>query len=128
MTHQVQWRPGDGFLEYWVMSKGPPSPLYLLFNLAGAALVYGGALALGDRTHRAPWSWLVTLGKASLFVYVMHLILYKGFAWMGYRIAHEHHSWRLLVTWLPGVIVLIPMAAWYRRLKERHHDGMLKYL
>lgn len=121
------WDPSLGLLEFFIMSKGPPSLVFLLFNLAGGALVYAGALALGSRVSRAPWSWLVTLGKASLFVYVTHLILYKFLAWFGYRIAHGNDGWRLFVTWLPGVVILVPLAAWYRGLKERHHRGVLRY-
>jgi len=68
------------------------------------------------------------LGRASLCVYVAHLVIYKVLAWLGLGILPNDEGLRYLVTWISGLALLIPLARWWRALKERHHQGLLRYL
>ena len=61
--------PFGGALRFLDVSKYPPSPVFLLWTLGAAAL----ALGLLPRLPAALRAPLATLGRASLFFYVLHL-------------------------------------------------------
>jgi len=61
--------PFGGALRFVDVTKYPPSPVFLLWTLGAAAL----ALGLLPRLPAALRAPLATLGRASLFFYVLHL-------------------------------------------------------
>jgi hypothetical protein len=112
------------------MSKQPPSLVFLLFNFSLGALILliivGFQNAL-DKTLIG--SAISSIGKAPLFFYVIHLLIY------GKLISHiaDFHlftrTWELVVIeFLSGIIVLIPLCHYYRKLRERYPTSILKYL
>ncbi|NOT33990.1 MAG: DUF1624 domain-containing protein [Candidatus Eisenbacteria bacterium] len=120
--------PETGFVEFLTMTKGPPSLTFLLFNLGLAALAYAGVLLWETRGGGRIWSALGDLGRAALFVYLVHLVLYKVIAWGTHRAIHDYEVIRFVITWTIGITVLVPLARWYRKLKMSYRKSVLKYL
>lgn len=122
----VPWHKSEGWQGLLIMSKGPPGLDFMTFNLALGAFAVAAFCRWRGQIERH--GWLMDLGRASLCVYVAHLVIYKGLAWMGLGILPNDTGLRYLVTWLSGLALLIPLARWWRGLKERHREGMLRYL
>jgi uncharacterized membrane protein len=126
----VPFEAGSRPIMFFIMSKQPPSLVFLLFNFSLGALILliivGFQNAL-DKTLIG--SAISSIGKAPLFFYVIHLLIY------GKLISHiaDFHlftrTWELVVIeFLSGIIVLIPLCHYYRKLRERYPTSILKYL
>jgi uncharacterized membrane protein len=122
----VPWEKSDGVLGLLIMSKGPPGLDFMTFNLGLAAFAIAAFCAFRERIERH--GWLMDLGRASLCVYVVHLVIYKVLAWMGLGVLPNDPGLRYMVTWTCGLALLIPIARWWRGVKERNRDGLLRYL
>ena len=122
----VPWHKSDGWLALVIMSKGPPGLDFMTFNLGLASFAIAAFIFWREQIEKH--GWLMDLGRASLCVYVAHLVIYKGLAWAGLGILPGDAGLRYLVTWISGLALLIPVARWWRGLKERHREGMLRYL
>jgi len=122
----VPWHKSDGWQALLIMSKGPPGLDFMTFNLALGSFAVAAFCRWRDRI--AKHGWLMDLGRASLCVYVAHLVIYKVLAWLGLGILPNDQGLRYLVTWISGLALLIPLARWWRTIKERHHEGLLRYL
>lgn len=126
----VPFEAGSRPIMFFIMSKQPPSLVFLLFNFSLGALILliivGFQNAL-DKTLIG--SAISSIGKAPLFFYVIHLLIY------GKLISHiaDFHlftrTWELVVIeFLSGIIILIPLCHYYRKLRERYPTSILKYL
>lgn len=124
----VPWRPGDPALWFFVMAKGPPGLDFLLWNFGLGALAMAGIVAAARQPDRIPLRWLVQLGQAPLFVYVAHLVAYPIIGRAGLHVLRDAPVVRVLVVWLAGLALLVPGAAWWRSVKERHRGTPLRYL
>ncbi len=117
---------GGGAL--FIMSKGPPGLDFMAFNLGLAAfalaLLWSGKVPL----DRGPGRWLVVFGQAPLFVYVLHLAVYKVIGRAGLHLAPRHDALRYALVWIAGMAIMFPLARGYRLLKERAGFGALRYL
>jgi hypothetical protein len=126
-----RFEEGEPWYWFFIMTKGPPSLVYMLFNLGLMALGLAGLLALADRVGRPPLRWLVELGQAPLFVYVIHFGLYEV---LGRTLAPCLSAVGLRslagfgVFWLVGLAPIVPLAVIYRRLKKAHPESVLQYL
>ncbi len=131
-------------LSYFNPTKYPPSLLYLLVTLGGAALALPALAKLGGPAGRA----LATFGRTPLLFYVLHLyfgiagavaLAYgKGYtigqigdfvksgappADFGTGLAGAYAAW-LLVT-----LALYPICRWFAAIKQRRRDlWWLSYL
>ena len=112
--------------EVQFTSEGPVA--FLTFNLGWSALVFALLLSSLVRFERRPWTWLVVLGRASLFVFVVHALIYRGLAHFGTLLLPHDPGIRHLAVWTIGLAVLIPMAAWYGAFKKRQPQSLLRYL
>jgi len=122
----VPWHKSDGLLGLVIMSKGPPGLDFMTFNLALGAFAIAAFCAFRARIEQH--GWLMDLGRASLCIYVAHLVIYKVLAWFGLGILPTDDGLRYLVTWVAGLALLLPLARWWRALKERNREGLLRYL
>jgi len=122
----VPWHKSDGWQALLIMSKGPPGLDFMAFNLALGSFAVAAFCRWRSRIEKH--GWLMDLGRASLCVYVAHLVIYKVLAWLGLGILPNDQGLRYLVTWISGLALLIPLARWWRAVKERHHEGLLRYL
>jgi len=122
------------FGEFFLMSKYPPSPAFLLWNMClfyGILAIYvNSSQILPDKKPGwlYPGKIIELYGKVPLFFYILHLYLYEGIA----VIFNVQKSLSLLYTyflWLVGLIVLYPPCAWFHRLKKnRPHNPFLRML
>lgn len=114
--------------HFLVMSKAPPSLSYFAWNLGLAALLLAGFHAWPRLLDGGPLRWLVLVGQVSLFFYVSHIVVYNlisqamGLAPLpGPRIVWGY------AAWLIGLAALLPLGAWYRRVRRRY-PAVLSYL
>jgi uncharacterized membrane protein len=126
----VPFTPAQGWVDLWVMSKDPPGLDFLLLNLGFAAWALGTLGRAGAHLRRAPWSALVVCGQASLFFYVLHLVVYNLLGhWVSVHVPSSSPGLaRLAVAWLVGLALMLPLVAAYRRLRQGRFHRVLKYL
>jgi uncharacterized membrane protein len=122
------WTPADGWLRWFVQSKGPPGLDFMALGL-GTSLVWIGILHVRRVDHaRLPWSWLGLLGRVPLFLYVAHLAVLWPVSRPLLRLLPAQDGPRWALTTLVALAVLTPIAAWYRALKSRYPGSVLRYL
>lgn len=131
-------------LSFLNLTKYPPSLLYLLVTLGGAAL----ALPALERLRGAAGRVLVVFGRTPLFFYVLHL--YVGAAgalalaaWRGYSLQDISTVIKsgappadfgtglagAYVAWILVVVGLYPLCRWFAEIKRRRSDlWWLSYL
>ncbi|KAF2990684.1 heparan-alpha-glucosaminide N-acetyltransferase domain-containing protein [Methylocystis sp. MJC1] len=131
-------------LSFLNVTKYPPSLLYLLVTLGGAALALPALERLGGAAGRA----LAIFGRTPLFFYVLHL--YVGVAavlalaaWRGYSLEDiaavvksgappDDFGTGLAgayLIWILVVIGLYPLCRWFAEIKRRRSDlWWLSYL
>jgi uncharacterized membrane protein len=124
----MPWPQGSGVREFFILCEGPPGIDYFALNLADAAWLFGLLWAAQKQLSRVPLRWLVTLGQASFFSYLIHLPLYKFLARIGLKVLPHATAPRFALTTLAGLAIMIPAAAWWRRVKQRYPDGIPHYL
>lgn len=122
------WHPGDPALWWFVMSKGPPGLDFLAFNLALGCFAMAALIPPSRQPQAVPMRWLIRLGKASLFVYAAHVVVYPVLGRLGLHALRYAPVVRVIVVWLAGLALLVPAAGWWRGLKERHPRSLFHYL
>jgi uncharacterized membrane protein len=128
-------------MAFLATTKYPPSLLYLLMTLGGAAII----CAYADRLPDAPRHVLQTFGRAPLAFYVAHLYVLHTAAIVlgltqGFRAQQFLTAWRyfpkgyglslsgVYVMWIAVVAMLYPLCRWMASLKARRTDWWLSYL
>jgi uncharacterized membrane protein len=115
--------------EFFTMYKGPVSVAFMAFNLGFGCLAFAWLLRHGKMLVQRPWRWMVNLGQASLFVFLTHLLVYRTLARIQLKFFHEEGQLvRYMLTFVLGLVILVPVARWYSRLKRRHPGTILQYL
>jgi uncharacterized membrane protein len=124
------YRIHDGWRGWLIMSKGPVGLDYMSFNLGLSMLLATFTLAIEPAFKRSLLRVFVTLGRASLFLYFAHLLVYRGVAWGLDRVplGGLPITARYLLAFVIGLVPLVPMARWYRQQKERRRGSLLQYL
>lgn len=125
----VPFEAGSRPIMFFIMSKQPPSLVFLLFNFSLGALILRFIVRFQNLLDKSViGSAISSIGKAPLFFYVIHLLIY------GKLISHiaDFHlvgrTWELVVTeFLSGILVLVPLCHYYRKLRERYPSSILKY-
>lgn len=139
------WQPQARGELYTVLSflnttKYPPSLLYLLMTLGPALLL----LALWDRAQPSKNNPLLVFGQVPLFFYLLHvpLIHLCGFLFMratygaainmmnsqAWPDAYTPKLWVTYAAWIGLTFVLYWVCLWYRDIKMRHRDSLLRFL
>ncbi|MBU7043886.1 MAG: DUF1624 domain-containing protein [Theionarchaea archaeon] len=116
---------GEGIRDFMLMSKYPPSLVFLLWNLGGMSIALAGHSHLENHLHTVfPMKIIVSIGQVPLFFYIVHLYVYRMLSWtplggsliMGY------------IAWIVGLCVMIPLCYGYRSLKQNNPHSILQYL
>jgi uncharacterized membrane protein len=100
------------------VTKYPPSIVFLLLTLGVNTLLLGVFAALGGPA-KGLGSWarpLLTLGRAPLFFYVLHLWLYLA---IGLAIPGDLSLLGTYPVWILGVALLLPVCAHYEGFRSR---------
>ena len=119
----------DGSLAHWLhVSKYPPSITFLALELGLMALALAALFAVARRAGDAPWLRpLAVFGQTALFFYVIHVHVLNLWAWA----LGMHKTAGLGATYLSALVFLLaayPLCTWYRRYKQAHPDGWVRYL
>lgn len=123
------YTPDAPWYFFFIMSKTPPSLTFLTFNLALSALTLAGLYACEGWLEHRPLKWLVTCGQASLFFFVAHIVVYGAIARLVAPLRLPLPAILITYTaWFIGLIVLVPLAGAYNRLRRRHPQSILRYL
>ena len=75
-----------------------------------------------------PWSWLVTLGQASLFTFLAHMLVYRTIGRIELKFLPHAELFRYFTTFGLGLVLLVPMARWYATFKHKYPRSVLQYL
>jgi len=124
-------------LSFLNVTKYPPSLLYLLVTLGGAALTLPALARAGKRIGEA----LTVFGRTPLFFYVLHLYV-GAFAALALTLARGYSlqdvaAWAkgggpppefgaglagAYVAWILIVLALYPLCRWFAEVKRRRRD------
>lgn len=109
-----------GYLLHLLLLSSPPyddfwggSPAQFLFRLGGVLLITGGMMWLGK--FREKKTWLEEAGRASLAIYVLHLMLVYGSpVTMGMRYWFDSLIYRALNPWQSAALfAAVTVAVWF---------------
>ncbi|MCS6825063.1 MAG: hypothetical protein NZ553_00470 [Caldilinea sp.] len=116
--------------HYWlIMNKTPPSLTFLLFNFGIASWVYAFFLARPRWLSLDPLVWLVTLGQVALFAFVVHLVIYGLLGRLVELLpVTAPGAVKAVIVWLIGLMILLPLCAWYRNVRRARPNTLLRYL
>lgn len=117
---------GQGWIDFLNVVKYPPSMTFTLLTM-GLNLVLLYALQLGRSGLTRLVNLLAVYGKAPLFLYVAHLLLYAA---LGRWLTPKGSSFGVMyLLWLVGLALLYPLAQWYPALKRnRRLRPILQFL
>jgi uncharacterized membrane protein len=139
--HFYPERPTASVMSFLATTKYPPSALYLLMTLGGAAII----CAYADRLHSGVKQVLVTFGRAPFAFYIAHLYLIHAFAILlgvaqGFAspqfLTHYRYFPKgygvgiggVYLAWITVVAILYPLCRWASALKSRRTDWWLSYV
>jgi uncharacterized membrane protein len=110
---------GQGWIDFLVTSKYPPSICFLLWTLGGMAITlfllnhFRGSTFLKS----FPWKAVTLFGRVPLFFYVLHICLYRILSKvLGLP---SELGWGYLLCIL-GLVILFPICRNYRKLRARY--------
>ncbi len=117
---------GPGSAIFWVVSKYPPSPVFLLATV-GAIAVMLGLLRPLDGGGPLPAAWRIPLvyGRVALFFYLVHAYTY-GIYPVATGTMSRYGLETTYAVWLLGLIVLFFPCIVYHRMRLRHRS-LLRY-
>jgi len=111
----IRPRMGDTWMDFLNPVKYPPSITFTLMTTGVNLLllwVFSKVIGWAARLSQV----LVVFGRAPLFFYVMHLLIY---AWLGYVLTPQGTSIvAMYPLWLLGLVILYPLCLWYGQLKH----------
>jgi uncharacterized membrane protein len=130
-------------MSFLNVSKYPPSVLYVLVTLGVSMVLY---VAL-DRARGPVRNVLLSFGRTPLFTYLVHIYLVHTVAlivgvlggipasnyvhFLNDLPSHAGIGFDLRTTylvWAATLILLVPCASWFARVKRRRRDWWLSYL
>ena len=112
--------------HFFLLSKYPPSIVFLLWTLGGMFVVLGLAFHLQFHNWFKKWTKpCVILGTTPLYFYCAHLYLYGAIPLLlGQALFPLPIT---LLVWVVGLITLFPSCLLFRELKNTHPNSWLKY-
>jgi uncharacterized membrane protein len=117
---------GGDWRHFLLMSKYPPSLVFLLWTLGGMCVAIAVHNHLENRLSSTRLFGIVSLfGKTPLFFYIVHLQLYKSLSLIPLLRGNLALSY---LTWLIGLAVLFPLCAGFHSLRQRYPNSVLQYV
>ncbi|MBN1583702.1 MAG: DUF1624 domain-containing protein, partial [Anaerolineae bacterium] len=122
----IRPRPGNTWIDWMNAVKYPPSIAFTLLTTGINLLLLGLVAQVGERWHGLLQP-LVVFGRAPLFFYLIHIVLYAG---LGHLLTPKGTSIPLMVPfWLLGLLILFLPCLWYGRFKHRQPaNSVLRFL
>ncbi|KYK35868.1 MAG: hypothetical protein AYK19_01300 [Theionarchaea archaeon DG-70-1] len=117
---------GGDWRDFMLMSKYPPSLVFLMWNLGGMSLAIAGYNYMASNVRFRQMSRVITLfGSTPLFFYVVHLYVYKMLSFIPFLRGTLLEGY---LAWLIGLVVMVPLCTWYRSVKRKYPDSVLQYV
>ena len=117
---------GGDWRDFMLMSKYPPSLVFLFWNLGGMAIAIAVYNSLRKNMRFKQLSGVVTLfGQTPLFFYVVHLMLYKMLSWIPFMRGSLAIGY---ITWLIGLVLMALLCYGFRCLKKDNPQSVLQYV
>ncbi len=140
---RMLWTGQESFsktiISYLILSKYPPSLLFLLITL-GPALLFLYAI---ENIKNKITSFLIVFGRVPFFFYVLHVFVVHTSALLGLIITGK--DWRVMIldnetmnsgsltgygyslgivylVWITVVLLLYPLCKWFMNYKATHKD------
>ncbi|MFX0125346.1 MAG: DUF1624 domain-containing protein, partial [Candidatus Hodarchaeota archaeon] len=112
--------------HFFLISKYPPSIVFLLWTLGGMFIVLGLAFYLQSHHWFKKWTKpFVILGTTPLYFYCAHLYLYGTIPLLlGQALFPLPIT---LLVWVVGLVTLFPSCVLYREIKNTHPNSWLRY-
>jgi len=122
----IRPRMGDDWIAYLNVVKYPPSMTYTLLPM-GLNLVLLWLISKAVRRFRGWLEPIAVFGRAPLFAYVVHLLLYliigKALTPHGTSVSGVYPYWLL------GLVILLPLTWWFGNWKQqRPARSLLRFL
>jgi uncharacterized membrane protein len=123
------YRWSDGIMDWFFLSKYPPSLSFLLWSLGVMCLIHVLGLFLMEKGYGSNRivSFVTTFGRNPLFFYLVHLWLYR------FRLPRQMPPFyfslsQTVVVWGVGLIVLRFLTDKYAGFKRTHPTSFLRYI
>ena len=117
---------GGEWQDFMLMSKYPPSPVFLMWTLGGVVIAIAAHDYIGSRSRfRKFWGTIVLFGQTALFFYVVHLLLYRLLPAVPLLRGNLASAY---LAWLLGLAAMVPLCAAYWSLKRRYPRSVLQYV
>lgn len=118
----------DSSWQQWLhVSKYPPSLSYTALELGLLGLCLAGLVLLEPKIGVRPNGVFLVFGQTSMFFYLVHrLVMEIPATYFGLRGAGT-----IVTTYAVSAVLLValyPACLWYRGVKQRHPDSLLKYI
>ncbi|MBN2651060.1 MAG: DUF1624 domain-containing protein [Spirochaetales bacterium] len=112
-----------GAMSFFLMSKYPPSPIFLLFTFGINNLIIAFFI-FAIRKECSRFCVLTLFGSEPLFFYCLHLVLYLL---LGIPFFHGASEWVIFLMWILGLGIMYPIVLLYKsRLKKLSLKSLLK--
>jgi len=117
---------GGDWRDFMLMSKYPPSLVFLMWNLGVMALAVAGHNYFRSKLHfKRFWKVIILFGQTPLFFYVVHLYMYRMLSLFFSPLYSLPTGY---VAWLIGLTIMIPFCKGYQYLERKYPDSILKYI
>ncbi|MGD2249359.1 MAG: heparan-alpha-glucosaminide N-acetyltransferase domain-containing protein [Candidatus Methanofastidiosia archaeon] len=121
----VPYQGGD-WRDFMLMSKYPPSLVFLMWNLGLMALAIAGHNYFKSKLHFTRfWKVIILFGQTPLFFYMVHLYVYRT---LGIIFGVFNSLTLGYVAWVLGLVVMIPLCKGFQYLERKYPDNILQYL
>lgn len=120
----IRPRMGDDWIGFLNVVKYPPSMTFTLLTMGLNLVLLWVISKVADRSFLEP---LAIFGRAPLFSYIVHLLLYVG---IGNLLTPSGTSVAGVYSyWLFGLVLLLPLAWWFGSWKQRQSvHSLLRFL
>jgi uncharacterized membrane protein len=119
--------------HFFLLAKYPPSIVFLLWTMGGTFVLLAIGFFLQENPRFSMWMTpVLLLGTTALFFYCTHITLYIISAVLiNVLIPNSPPIGALiisLITWVVGIVLLLPLCLWFQEVKKRHPTSFLKYI
>jgi len=122
------WPSGEFFSwSFFLVQKYPPSLTHEVW-FAGAVTFMVGMVALLGLLVRPLVGWLGVVGKVPLFFYAVHIPLLAIPMKRFDLYYHRGGVVESLITWVVLMMVMMPLAVWFRGVKRRNRSWLVRMI
>jgi len=125
----LPYSPNQPLIYFFIENKQPPSLTYILWNSSLALGIFGLILHFEHQLQRSiVGRILIVFGQIPLFFYVTHLLVLKwGNDILPFQSSINKGLIRNYLEFIFFTLLLYPISAFYRHLRLKNPDSLLRY-